>query len=358
MARKIFFLLLLPLAGIAQSSPNSLNPSVSTLRNHIYAGVPREIKEGRTERRAYRFADLMAKSIKNELDKGKTYMDWPAMEMILNKIMEKVMPDELKQDSIIHAYLTADGQFNAYMTPSGMMFITTGLMAEVADEATLAAIMAHELAHYYERHTLHRFILAESGYFNDGLLKNHRSETFSVHNEYESDSLAMIWYRNSGYSFEGMRKAFKIMAQMDRNAIARSKDLWESPETTHPQSEKRLARFEKFIEKEPKPLTGELFQISEKYFLNLQKKAKVESLENLLSSFSYDRCIESAFKQHLLEPNNGDYAYYMVEAIRRKCYLDPSLWATNFITSNYYTPVEPGVKGAKVEMAEHLFDKV
>ncbi len=355
MAKKLFLILLLPFMGVSQSS--SLNPSISELRDHIYAGVPEHYKDGRTERRAFRFADISANVIKGNLNKGETYVDWPAMEMFLNMVMKKVLPPELRQDSIIHAYLRANGNFNASMTPSGMMFVTTGLIADVPDEATLAAVLAHELAHYYLRHSLKRFMLSQSGYFNDGLLRNHRSQSFSVNNEYSSDSLAMIWYKQSGYSYQGMRNAFSMMTQMDRNSIAKSKVLWEAVENSHPQSDKRLERFEKFIEEEPTPLSGKLFLVSESHFMALKRKASLEALENLLVNFSYDKCIEKAFKLHLLEPNNSHYPYYIVEAIRRKCYLNPTLWGKNFVSSNYFTPVEPGVKGAKIEMEDHLFVK-
>jgi predicted Zn-dependent protease len=47
--------------------------------------------------------------------------------------------------------------FNASMAPNGMMQVWTGLLLRVQDEAQLAAVIGHEMAHYLERHTLQRF---------------------------------------------------------------------------------------------------------------------------------------------------------------------------------------------------------
>jgi beta-barrel assembly-enhancing protease len=44
--------------------------------------------------------------------------------------------------------------FNASMAPNGMMQIWTGLLLRVENEAQLAAVLGHEIGHFYERHSL------------------------------------------------------------------------------------------------------------------------------------------------------------------------------------------------------------
>jgi predicted Zn-dependent protease len=72
------------------------------------------------------------------------------------------MPPELEKDSVIHAYLVKDGHFNAAMTPFGIMYVNVGLLVELPSEASLASVFTHELAHYYLRHSLKRFIKEEN----------------------------------------------------------------------------------------------------------------------------------------------------------------------------------------------------
>ena len=44
---------------------------------------------------------------------------------------------------------------NAFSCPGGYVFITSGAMAQVHDEAELAALIGHELAHVTQKHILH-----------------------------------------------------------------------------------------------------------------------------------------------------------------------------------------------------------
>jgi predicted Zn-dependent protease len=54
----------------------------------------------------------------------------------------------------IRIYVVRTPQFNASMAPNGMMEIWTGLLLRCTDEAQLAAIIGHEMGHYFRRHSL------------------------------------------------------------------------------------------------------------------------------------------------------------------------------------------------------------
>ena len=56
----------------------------------------------------------------------------------------------------IRVYLLRVPYFNASMAPNGVMQVWTGLLLRTRNEAQLAAVLGHELAHYLRRHTLHR----------------------------------------------------------------------------------------------------------------------------------------------------------------------------------------------------------
>ena len=46
--------------------------------------------------------------------------------------------------------------FNAFMMPNGAMFVQSGLLLRVSDDAELAAVLGHEVSHYTRRHTVER----------------------------------------------------------------------------------------------------------------------------------------------------------------------------------------------------------
>jgi beta-barrel assembly-enhancing protease len=54
-------------------------------------------------------------------------------------------------------YLVRTPYFNANMAPNGMMQVWTGLLLRARNEAQLAAVLAHEFAHYEQRHSLIQF---------------------------------------------------------------------------------------------------------------------------------------------------------------------------------------------------------
>lgn len=52
-------------------------------------------------------------------------------------------------------YVLESSQVNAYAAPGGYVFITSGALDLMTDEAELAAVLAHEIAHIDQRHIVH-----------------------------------------------------------------------------------------------------------------------------------------------------------------------------------------------------------
>ncbi|OYY70945.1 M48 family metallopeptidase [Sphingomonas sp. 28-63-12] len=59
----------------------------------------------------------------------------------------------------VRLYIERVPEFNASMMPNGGLQLLTGLLLRVRNEAELAAILAHEFAHFEERHSLAKFRL-------------------------------------------------------------------------------------------------------------------------------------------------------------------------------------------------------
>lgn len=56
----------------------------------------------------------------------------------------------------VRIHVVRNPQFNATMAPNGMMQVWSGLLLRMDNEAQLAAVLGHELAHYLERHSVER----------------------------------------------------------------------------------------------------------------------------------------------------------------------------------------------------------
>ena len=57
----------------------------------------------------------------------------------------------------VRIYILRIPIFNASMYPNGMMTVWSGLLLRSRNEAELAAVLAHEFAHFERRHTLQAF---------------------------------------------------------------------------------------------------------------------------------------------------------------------------------------------------------
>jgi len=368
MNRFIFLLLtLLPIWGVAQTSfkfgrkitdtlPERFQLNTFRLREHIYKGIPAELKTGLNERTCYRFADNAAIGLISTFSRGEIYADWPELEAYLNEVLQKVMPPELEKDSVIHAYLVKDGHFNAAMTPFGIMYVNVGLLVELPSEASLASVFTHELAHYYLRHSLKRFIKEENKDFERVFFKNNRSK-FSVHNEFQADSLGMVWMKRSPYGAKGVRGDMKAMLRLAKKQLLGMEDTWELTETTHPVPERRMAQMDSIIQKKGDD-GGVDFLVSQQKFMSFREGAKSEILRCHLFNLDYDECIEKAFRFHIQDPNNAEYVYYLLEGIRRKCYFNSDFWKKKFIVDNYFTEIIKPNRRYKEKIETNVFAQI
>src|SRR5262249_4086239 len=84
---------------------------------------------------------------------GEVYLGWPAMENYVNQVLDSIMPANLVNKKI-RAYIGRSSSINAYCLYDGTMIVNVGLLAEVKNEAALAAIMGHELGHFIKNHHL------------------------------------------------------------------------------------------------------------------------------------------------------------------------------------------------------------
>lgn len=93
-----------------------------------------------------------------KLRRARVEYEDPALKAYLNAVAQQVLPDEAKQ-----AGLTADVRvlknpaLNAFIYPNGVMYVHTGLLARMENEAQLATLLGHEMTHATHRHAVRQF---------------------------------------------------------------------------------------------------------------------------------------------------------------------------------------------------------
>ena len=340
------------------SIPGKYKFDASKFSEKLYAGIPEENKKGIHDQMSHVFSCEAGYEVSDLLYGGRIYYHKNELTDYLNEVLRRVLPPQLKNDTSIKAYLAADGNYNAFMTPTGHMFIFIGLITEIPDEATLAAIMAHETAHYYLHHSLYQYFASESGMLDFGLLgvDDKNFNRYSSRQELSADSLAIRWLKDSDYNIDGIMRCFEINEMVEKNYQNRSESILKRRESDvdHPATEVRLAKLKNYYNKF-KSDSGSYFLVNEKKFKKFQNDIKSEVLNCLLNDAQYSSCIEKAFKYHLFEPYNVIYLRYLLEALRRYCYLDRSLWSLNFVTGNLFETTVVNNVASRAKMKDDLF---
>ena len=149
---------------------------------------------------------------------------------------------------------------NAFAAPGGYVYVTRGLMALPVNEAQLAGVLGHELAHINARHTAQRvtFNVAQIKLCkrlhcdpNRALLKRFglRDEAlhlrrFSHEQEFEADKLAVRYLARAGYPPNSMVSLLNILlahGSMNSKIATTSTDEQRPNHTsTHPLTAERL----------------------------------------------------------------------------------------------------------------------
>jgi len=78
----------------------------------------------------------------------------PGLENYLNRIVKRLQAHSIAPDFEIQIKVLKDPNLNAFAYPNGVIYIHTGILARMDNEAQLAALLSHEMTHCTHRHSL------------------------------------------------------------------------------------------------------------------------------------------------------------------------------------------------------------
>ena len=81
----------------------------------------------------------------------------PELENYLNRIAKKLQAYSIAPDFEIQIKVLKDPNLNAMAYPNGVVYIHSGILARMDNEAQLAAVLSHEITHCTHRHSLRVF---------------------------------------------------------------------------------------------------------------------------------------------------------------------------------------------------------
>lgn len=247
----------------------------------------------------------------------------------VKEVAAELLKDEPKLLQELRFYTTRSSAVNAFATNQGMIFINVGLIAKLKNEAQLAFIISHEIAHYREKHSLEFYLESKKmdkedkqefikrNNIDQKLAKN----LFSKEQESEADELGLDLFFKSKYDLSAVEGAFMILkyADLPFDEVPFDKTFFEDQyltfptnfqaltlkeitlrpgdddeESTHPSINKRRKIGKAAID--GKSNSGRKnFVVSEDKFKEIQNLARYECLDYHLRDYRFYDAIYNAY---------------------------------------------------------------
>ena len=171
---------------------------------------------------------------------------------LVNEIGRSLAPPATDHYIEYRFSILRDPSPNAFALPNGDIYVHTGMLARLTDDAQLAALLAHEINHVAGHHAIvdsrasTKKIIAGmvlTGVFGGaGSLISAGLYTsmygFSRELEQEADDRAILLLQNSDYDLHALPEIYELLAKDYEGLRPRTPTLW----STHPQLEARAAR--------------------------------------------------------------------------------------------------------------------
>lgn len=247
----------------------------------IYEAVPLRKREVPMIETSNEYADRF-------LDRGYRYRD-PEMEEILVGIGEQLHPEPTDSYVQYRFYLFRDPQANAFALPDGQVYINTGMLARLENEAQLAGLIGHEINHVAGHHGIVTFrsirkkILTGMvlGPFTLGL-----SDIFLIlaalgysrDLEEEADRRALPRVLDIGYDVREVPELFEIINQDWEGVQPETATKW----STHPELQDRANYLREMIGRLPGPIDFESLRVEEESFQRRTRPIALMTVQDLI----------------------------------------------------------------------------
>jgi predicted Zn-dependent protease len=182
-----------------------------------------------------------------------------ALERYLDDLVQRLAAQSDRPDIPYRLTVLNASSINAFALPSGRLFVTRGLLALANDDAEIAAVIAHEMAHVSAKHALARANLTSSLQRNSRLVSSvatdllhnpsiaSRSEqqaqgslaAFSRQQELDADEIGIRTIAKAAFDPYG---AVRFLTSMRRQVEARGKATTPDFLSTHPSTPERIQK--------------------------------------------------------------------------------------------------------------------
>lgn len=163
---------------------------------------------GMTPANAKKFSQKVHFEVDNMLHSGMViYGD--EVSVYVRGVADKLLANDPALRTSLRFYTIKSSASNAFSTDQGIVFVTTGLISQLTNEAQLAYVLAHEIAHYTEKHVVETFELTSG----PGVQKKNIRDLsiYSKEKEFEADKIGLKLYHAAGYDPDQLEPVFNVL---------------------------------------------------------------------------------------------------------------------------------------------------
>ncbi|MDX1406205.1 MAG: M48 family metalloprotease [Woeseiaceae bacterium] len=289
-------------------------------------------------------ADLWERATRHEnrLRNEGTLFHNRQIEAYLESLADRMLGDSLDHLGLnLDFVLVAEPHLSGWAYPYGTIGLHTGLIVRMDNEAQLAAIVAHEISHFLQRHTYSELIVdgrqsavgkglgflaslalaKETGSFDPNVMDfagdlwtNLATSGYSQKNEYVADEEGLILMSRAGLSIEQSIPAFQALAENAAYGAGDPRKMWSS----HPRLEDRIKNLQKEIKslKRKKDFVDGMVPEADDYYRNIAPALLINAkLDMQVQQFV--RAREALEKYLLVKPDDPEAHFLAGETYRR-----------------------------------------
>ncbi len=260
----------------------------------------------------------------------------PKLSAYLNAVAMKVLPGEARNKVAIEIRVINNPYCNAFAYPNAKVYVHTGILARMENEAQLATLLGHEMAHVTHRHLLRerrsiRNKAAGLASFKAtlgsvplvGELSSALGELgtmasisgYSKELETEADNVGLEWMVAAGYDPRESPKLFEhLMAEMEEED--QDEPFFFG---SHPKLADRQANYQRFIAERGYPQGG---TVNRAIYEKAVAPAIYETARLDLKAGRYAKAEKGIQRYLQIDPRSGRAHYLLGEVYRQRNHRD------------------------------------
>ncbi len=169
----------------------------------------------------------------------------------VNRVADVILKEDKELRKKLRFYVLKSPVPNAFTTNQGIIFVNMGLFPRLDNEAQLAFILCHEIAHYVEKHVIEGYVKSAEIDLKKGKYKNATSyeklmmkNLYSQDHEMEADIKGFALFAKTAYSMESIPAVFDILEAADEPHLSPK-----TPETLFYTQDLQLTDFDRYHKK-------------------------------------------------------------------------------------------------------------